>query len=211
MSAERKRPWYLVLALLGALALGTTGACSGWGTVMLYREPEPARLLVNPSLPGVTDPADRAAIESRVAADVRTLDAAKPRGWPVAVGTLLLGTAVLFFAMRALGGSRGARAALVQLVVAQAGLSVLGYWLTRDVLDADVRLTEAIQAAGFHEKVPDRPQADEMSRTAATILRVASPIALALRSLGSILVVVALTRRRARDFFDASAAAVQER
>ena len=32
VSAERKRPWYLVLALLGALALGTAGAFQGWGT-----------------------------------------------------------------------------------------------------------------------------------------------------------------------------------
>jgi hypothetical protein len=41
--------------------------------------------------------------------------------------------------------------------------------------------------------------------------RVASPIVLVLSSLGSALVVVALTRRRARDFFDAAAAAIQER
>jgi len=207
MPAERKRPWYLVLALLGALALGTTGACSGWSTVTLYREP------VDPALQaqGVTDQADRAAIESRVEAYVRTLDAAKSRGWPLAVATLLLGGAIVVFSMRALGGSRGARVALVQLVVAQAGLNGLGYWLMRDVFDSELRFIEARQAAEFHDKVPDRPHADEMSRATASMLRVANPIALALRTLGSVLVVVALTRRRSRDFFDASATAVQER
>ncbi len=206
-AAERKRPWYLVLALLGALALGTTGACSGWSTVTLYREP------IDPSVAaqGITDDGDRATVSSRVEAYVHTLDAAKSRGWPLGVATLLVGGAMMIFAMRALGGSGGARTALVQLVVAQAGLNVASYWLMRDVFDADLRVFEARQAAEIHERIREKPRADEMSRTTVAILRAANPVAIALRTIGSALVVVALTRRRSRDFFDASAAALEER
>jgi hypothetical protein len=206
MAAERKRPWYLVFALLGAMALGTSGACSGWETVTQYRgsiDPLVAQ--------GVPDAADRAAIETRVDAYVRALDAAKSRGWPLAVAALLLGGATMLFSMRALGGSSGARAALIQVVVAQAGLNGLSYWLMRDVTEAKLRYVDAFQAAENHAQVPDRLQADDRSRAMASMLRVASPIVLALSTLGSALVVVALTRRRARDFFDASAAAIQER
>ena len=134
MPAERKRPWYLVLALLGALALGMTGACNGWAAVTLYREPVDVSL----SGQGISDPADRAAVEARVDSYVRTLDGAKTRGWPIAVAGLLLGGAMVVFSMRALGGSRGARAVLVQLAVAQAGLNAASYWLLRDVMDADL-------------------------------------------------------------------------
>ena len=81
----------------------------------------------------------------------------------------------------------------------------------RDVTEAELRYIDAFQAAENHVQVPDRLQADDRSRAMASMLRVASPIVLALSTLGSALVVVALTRRRTRDFFDASAAAVQER
>jgi len=206
MAAERKRPWYLVFALLGAMALGTTGACSGWQRVTLYRES------IDPLVAqGVSDVADRTAIETRLDAFVHALDAAKARGWPLAVAALLLGGAMMILSMRALGGNGGARAALIQVVVAQAGLNGLSYWLMRDVTEAEMRLNDAAQAAKIHAQVPDRLQADEASRTMAGVARAASPIALALSTLGSALVVVALTRRRARDFFDASSAALQER
>jgi hypothetical protein len=206
MAAERKRPWYLVFALLGAMALGTTGACSGWRSVSLYRES------IDPLVAqGVSDAADRAAIESRLDAFVRALDAAKSRGWPLAVATLLLGGAMMMLSMRALGGNGWARAALIQVVVAQAGLNGLSYWLMRDVTEAEMHLFDAAQAAKLHAQVPDRLEADETSKTMAGMARVASPIVLVLSSLGSALVVVALTRRRARDFFDAAAAAIQER
>jgi hypothetical protein len=207
MPSERKRPWYLVLALLGALALGMTGACNGWAAWTLYREP------VDVTLAGqdISDPADRAAVEARAEAYVHTLDAAKPRGWPVAVGTLLLGTAIVILSMRTLGGSSGARAALVQIVVAQAGLNAASYWLLRDVMDADTRWREATQVADVHAKMPDRSRADEVIRATAGMVRLRNPIGLVLSTIGSVLVVVALTRRRSRDFFDAAGAAVEER
>ncbi len=127
------------------------------------------------------------------------------------MATVLLGTATLVFAMRAFGGNSGARAALVQLVLAQAGLGALSHFLMRDVLEADLRALQASESATIHEQISDRKRADEMTATADSMLRVATPVSLVLHLLGSALIVVALTRRRSRDFFDPAAAAVRER
>jgi hypothetical protein len=204
MATEPKRPWYLVLALLGALALGTTGAYRGWEQVALYHA------TLDPSAvgEGIADEHDRALVVSRTEAVIHALDAAKSRGWPLAVATLLVGGATLLFAMRALGGSAGARAALVQLVVAQAGIAIAGHYLLRDFIEADLRWREAEQAAQEHATgtAPVQPPVSTM-----TVLRAASTMVLVLRTLGSALVVIGLTRRGSRDYFEATAAAVEER
>jgi hypothetical protein len=193
---ERKRPWYLVLALLGSLALGTGGTCSSWRTISLYREP------VDPSRDGqgIANEASRQAVVARAQAYLNALDAAKSRAWPLAVATLLLGGAMVVFAMRAMAGSAGARAALVQLVIVQAGANAAAYWLIHDVLETDLRLAEARQATQLHENIPERSRADELAR-----------VVLTLGTLGSALVVVALTRRRSREFFEPAGAAVEGR
>jgi hypothetical protein len=113
--------------------------------------------------------------------------------------------------MRALGGSRGARAALVQLAVAQAGLNGASYWLLRDVMDADTRWREASEVAEVHERERDPVRADATLRLTMGVVRARNPIGLVLSTLGSVLVVVALTRRRSREFFDAAATAIEER
>jgi len=207
MAAERKRPWYLVLALLGALALGTTAARKGWGTIAIYREPVDISLVGE----GVADSVDRAAVEASAQAFVSAMDMAKVRGWPIAVATLLLGGAMIVFSMRALGGSAGARAALVQIVVAQAGLNVGSYWLLRDVQNAEIAVQVARNVATIHESVTDHERADEMLRMTRSSARIVNPLALFLGTLASALVVVALTRRRSRDFFEGATPAVEER
>jgi hypothetical protein len=203
---ERKRPWYLVLALLGAMALGTAGAFQGWGTFVTYHEP----VDFSSAGAGIPDEADRLAVVTRFQAYLQVLDVAKPRAWPLGVATMILGTAIFVFAMRALGGSRGARTVLVQLVVAQAGINAASYWLLRDVFEADLRVREAEDAAESHERVPARDQ-DEVLRAAAKMRRAGYPIALALDTLSSALIVVALSRRRSREFFDPTGEALGER
>jgi hypothetical protein len=204
--AERKRPFYVVLALMGALALGTTGASSGWTIVEMYRE------TIDPSNAGrnVSDEADRAAVIARFEAYLRVLDAARSRGWPVGVGMLVLGTGVLVAAVRTLGGRRGARPLLLQLVVAQATLSAASYWLMGDVVEAQLRWDETRQAADVHESFSQQQHeyADEALRLGDKLIRARPRIELALGTLCSALVVLALTRQRARDFFDASAEAL---
>jgi hypothetical protein len=206
VSAERKRPWYLVLALLGALALGTAGAFEGWSTFVNYHD------AIDPTLmgSGIADEADRLAVVARFEAYLQALDVAKPRAWPLGVAALVLGTAVFVFGMRALGGSGTARAVLVQLVIAQAGANAASYWLLRDVFEAELRFREATDAAVSRETVPERDQA-EVLRATAKLRRAYYPIALALDTLSSVLIVVALSTRRSRAFFDSTSEALRER
>jgi hypothetical protein len=194
-ATERKRPWYLLLSLIAALVFGANASHSGWTTVMLYRE----RIDASMAGQGIVDESDRAAVVARAEEYVQALDAAKPRGWPLGVATLLLGVATLFFAIRALGGSGGARAALVQLLLVQAGVNAGSHWLLRDVRYAELRWLEARHAADGHEHVPE------------DMLHAVASVALAMQMLGSAFMIVGLTRRRSRDFFDAAAAAVGER
>jgi hypothetical protein len=195
---ERKRPWYLALALLGALALGSIGSCLAWGTIGDYREAADPTVYAQ----GVTDEADRAAVIARAQAYFDILDASKHRAWPLAVASLLLGSAIIVFAMRAISGRGAARTALVQLVVVQAGVSVASNVLLRDERTAWLLLSEAQQAARMHEQVPDRSQGDAVARAAFRATNTLLPILYVLRTLGGALVVVGLTRRRSREFFD---------
>jgi hypothetical protein len=204
----RKRPWYLVLALLGALALGAKDLSDGWAMVSFYREPLDAGSLGN----GVADEADRAALVSREQALVQALDAAKRRGWPLGVGTFLLGGAVFVVAFRALGGSRGARTVLAQLVVAQACVNAGGFWMLRDVSDAELRVVEAEQSILLHERYRDetaeRAMASEVSRK---ILPLLPPILLGLRSVVGALIALALLQRGSKDYFEGPAETAEER
>jgi hypothetical protein len=204
VAPKRKRPWYLVLALVGAVTLGSMGACSGWSMVTLYRE------TIDPSVVGqhIADEADRAAVVARFQSYLEALDAAKARGWPIAVASLLLGGAVLIAAIRTMRGRGGTRKALIQLLVAQAGTSALSYWLIPNVLDARLRFAEANQSADIHERTSDRSRADELIRGRSRILHAATPIDFALGTVGTALVVFALTRRRAQEVLDSANEAV---
>lgn len=206
-AAPRKRPFYLVLALLAALALGTLGSCGGWAEIAQYRDGVTADAFTA----GIAHEDDKAAVATRAQAYVRAFEAAEPRGYPLAVAALLLGGAMAFFAMRAMSGSSGARSALVQLVVAQAVLCVGSYWLLRNVYQANLGLVDAQVAAAMREQISDRQAADQVVRIYAKLIHVLVPVLIALRTVVSGLVVVALTRRRSRDFFDAAAAALEER
>jgi hypothetical protein len=206
-STEQKRPLYVVFALLAALVMGMASASSGWAMVEMYRAP------IDPTLEGsdVPDEADRAAVIARFEAYIAAIDRVRPRGWPIAVGMLVLGTGVLVGAVRTLGGRKGARPLLVQLVIAQAALSGVSYFALGNVIEAEVRLVEAKQAALVHKQFPEQDQhesADNLLRLSRKILRVQARVQLAIGTVCSGLIVLALTRRRARDFFDASAEAL---
>jgi hypothetical protein len=203
-STERKRPLYVVLALLAALVMGMSAANNGCEPVEMYREP------IDPTRAGsdVADEADRAAVIARFEAYIAAIDRARPRGWPIAVGMLVLGYAVLVGAVRTLGGRRGARPLLVQLVIAQAVLSGVSYFALGDVLEAEVRWFEAKQAAVIHAKYPDQRQHESADEFLRKTLHEWARVQLAIGTVCSGLIVLALTRRRARDFFDGSAEAL---
>jgi hypothetical protein len=199
----RKRPWYLTVALLGALLVGSGAAREGWQTFVSYQATvDPAEIA-----PGIDDDADRQAVVTRFQTYLHVLDAAKPRAWPLAAEALVLGTAIFIFAMKVFGGNGAARAMLLQLLVVHAGVNAAGHWLQRDVLEAEADLDEALVIA----KLPNEPgvRADAMRHTA--LLRPARPIGLAIPIVWSALIVVGLTRRRSNEFLQGGPEALGER
>jgi hypothetical protein len=206
-AAPRKRPFYLVLALLAAVVCGAYGALQGWSAFLLYRGG------IDPALVGqdLATAHDRAAIAARAAALETALDAAKAWGWPIAVAAIVLGSAMFVFAMRSLAGSGAARTMLVQIVIVQAGLNMAQHWLLRGVEEANLGLSESVYTAYLRESVPERNHPEARAAASAAMWRTAYPFSLAAQALGSALIVLALTRRRAREFFDASAEALGER
>jgi hypothetical protein len=198
-ATPRKRPFYLVLALLGALALGSVGACNGWNAVTLYREPIDTSVAGD----GIVDEADRGAVIARAQAFFQTLDAAKARGWPLAVATLLLGGAVFTFAVRAMGGTPGTRSVLIQLVIVQALVNALSVVLLRDVFNAELRYREAWEGAKLRSLPSDGPRPDEALHWLSIVAPAVPAVELGLSSVMSAFIVVALTRRRSRDLLDA--------
>ena len=88
---------------------------------------------------------------------------------------------------------------LVQLVVAQAGLNAASYWLLRDVFEADLACARPKTRPTAHDHVPERDAGRRAMRAGGD----GAPRELPDRrwrcdTLGSALIVVALTRRRSR-------------
>jgi hypothetical protein len=199
-STPRKRPWYLIVALLATLGMGVTSSCNGYGMIAYYRG-----ATLDPSLTNVGNEVDHAAIAQAMDHLGTVLDASKGRLFPLSVAALILGVATLVFAIRAMGGRAAARTPLVQLVVVQAILSVATFVLTKDVRTAFADLDAARGIASIHERAPDDPvTAEYVARFYTRLSTWAPQVILALQSLGSALIVIALTRARTREFFDAA-------
>lgn len=193
-----RRPWYLIVALIFTLLFGAGGAVDGCGTIAFYRVP------LNFSKAGeeAQNPEERAAIGSALEKFVGALDGAKKRVFPLAAGGLVLGLAMLALGIRALGGQRGARNALVQVVAAQAMLVLVTFFLTTDVRRAKADLQNELQRVDekFHPKPKPQPELTIRQHMAVqTVWTV-------LLTFGSSMILVALSRRRSLAFYDQAAA-----
>lgn len=119
---------------------------------------------------------------------------------------------------RAMSGRPGARGTLVQVTLVRAALVVASYFVTADVRRAEVDMMQALTLARYHEQAAqhDKPidkQADEMlqEKVIPKMGHLLPPLGLAFSSFVSLFVVVALTRARARQFFEAAAGSLPER
>jgi hypothetical protein len=195
-----KKPWYLVLALFFALVAGSSSACEGYNVVAFYHgdtvDPAESPLVEEGRTPG-----DRALLQERLSDKFAAMSKARGRLFPLGVAALLVGIAMVLVALRAMAGRTGAHKLLVQLVVVEAALRIGTYALESDVRAYDRALGAAMFDVKLRQSVPE----DEAARLApfgAATLRVFEPIHLVLGTLGSALVVFALTRRRSRAFFE---------
>jgi hypothetical protein len=198
-TARRKRPWYLVLAVVGAMGMGTMGACVGQEGIEIYQVPNDPTALTQV----FTDATDRAAVVAQFEVLLHAVDAAKSRGWPLSVLVMLLGIAVFIAAFRTLRGSRGARTALVQLIIAQAAANAAGYWLMRDAVSAYIQFRQTVGLAVLHMR-PDRTREEDAAMRSDALVR-GFPASIAFGTMASALIVVGLTRRRSLEYFEPAA------
>lgn len=206
-AARTRRPRWLVAALLVAMVLGTSSWWDGCARLDMYRSSSSeAASRIHGT---IEDATARARAEAAYLQLLEVFATSRSRTVPLASATFVLGAAMLALASRGLGGRRGSRAALVQVVSVQAVVAASTYFLTRDVRQAEHAWEHVCRTALQEQAFPP-----EWKGRAAAIedfkLRLEAPLGLATRTLASALVVLALTRPRSRAFFDAEGAPVSD-
>jgi hypothetical protein len=201
-----KRPRYLVLALIVAMVFGAGCWTEGCARLAFYRG---ERDLSQALHAGIKSDTDRARAEGLFKRFTDISDDARGRAIPMAAATFVLGAALLALAARGLAGKTNTRSALVQVVTAQALLAILAFYLTRDIRNAELDWDLERRLIEQHETLP----ADQYDRVA-PMMRGMRPYLLSggliFRSIASALIVLALTRPRSREFFEAAGKTVPE-
>ncbi len=196
-AARTKRPWYLILALLICSGLGACGSTDGWRNIEVYRG-------VPLELPEMTREEDRQSMQAAADKLLAAMDAERSRLFPMSVAELVLGIAMFVFAAAAMTGRGGARRVLVQLVAAQAVLVLAMFLLTPKLRWAPVDILLA-QANAKELEHGDKPEVVAQNAPAIRVAYRGALIAgLALRTVLAGLVIVALTRQRSRQFYEAA-------
>ena len=192
-----RRPWYLVLALLICSGIGACESTAGWTTIELYRGH------IDDRSHEMTREDDSKVVASTFQKMLTSLDEERPRAFPLAVGELVLGIAVFVFAAAAMTGRGGARRALVQIMVAQTIIVCAMFFVTPKFRLAETEWLVAQQSGQMLEK--GQAEADVRPQMAALrVFRRGLAVALlVVRTSVAGLVLLALTRQRARAYYDA--------
>ncbi len=202
------RPWYLGIALAIALMFGVGGWNDGCNTIAEYRDSrDDGGALVE----GLSNATEIAAVEAATAQYLAVRDIAKNRAFPLGVAAFILGAALLAFSAQAMSGRSQARGLLVQLVAAQSVLVVVTTFATADLWRARTEQWSRAQLAHLREANTDAAQVERFEQVSAKALRLLSPTYLLIRTLASSFILIALTRSRTREFFDAASGQVSER
>ena len=193
-----KRPWYLMAALVAAWIYGARLMGDGYEELSFFRGDRPDIHALTDAIPGAE------AREAALVAGEHWLavkEAGKRREMPFGAASLLLGAVMVLFAARSMAGREGSRSALVQVVVVHAGVILGSYFLTRDVALAEAGFqTRFAEASMAHRG--GNPAAVEHAQAMLERMEPATPLLSLLMSTAfSALIVIALTRPRARAFF----------
>jgi hypothetical protein len=197
---KARRPKYLVVALVMALLFGAGCWTEGCGTLAFYRGDTDVLAEQNEH---IADPQDRERVEALYQRYLDAADAGRGRSIPFAAGIFVLGAALLALGARGLAGKSNTRSALMQVVAAQAIVVAAGYFVNKDMRNAqeDWRFEQMI--AQQHEKLP-ADQFEHALPTFRAMRRWMPPAWLTIRSFASLLILVALSRQRSREFFEAA-------
>ncbi len=202
-----RRPRYLVVALVAALVFGAGCWTEGCGRLGLYH----GQTEQHARLTSVVEEDDhRAEAERLYQRFVDASDDARGRAFPLAAATFVLGAALLALAARGLAGRSNNRSALMQVVSAQAIVMVASYFLTRDMLHAEADLQYGVVLMQQREHLPAHKH-EPAAAVLGAMRRYGTPGWLVFRTVASALIVVALSRPRARDFFETAGRPVSER
>jgi hypothetical protein len=199
-----KKPRYLLVALIVALVFGAGCWTEGCARLAFYRGESDPSLTLNGS---IKSDVDRTRAEALYHRFTEVADAARKRAVPVAAATFVLGAALLALAARGLGGKASTRGPLIQVVIAQAAVVAVGYFLTRDMRAAE--LDWWLDATLTHQRESSTREQYESVAPTMKIVRLAEPTWVVIRTLASGLIVLALTRRRSRAFFEAASNTVE--
>ena len=195
-----KRPRYLVVALVGALVFGAGCWTEGCKQLAFYRGERDRHVALNAA---VHDDAERQHVERLYQHFVDVADLGRNKGVPLAAGTFVLGAALLALAARGLGRKANTRSALMQVVGAQAIVVALTYFVMKDTRNAE--LDWEFERRLVHERETTPPEQYQAMVPGVRMVRHWAPGTwLGFRSLASILILLALSRPRARAFFEAA-------
>lgn len=202
-----KKPRYLLVALIMALVFGAGCWTEGCSRLAFYRGERDQTQALNAS---IKSDVDRTRAEALYQRFTEVADGARGRAIPLAAATFVLGAALLALAARGLAGKANTRSSLVQVVVAQAAVVALSYFMTRDVRNAELDWEIERTLIHQHETLPP-DQYEQVVPMMHSMRAVGVPGWLIVRTLASALIVFALTRQRSREFFEAAGNAVSER
>ncbi|AKU94490.1 hypothetical protein AKJ09_01154 [Labilithrix luteola] len=178
----------------------------GCSTLAFYRGETDYKAVLNAP---IRDEANRARADERYEHFTEVADAARNRVVPMAAAIFVLGASMLALSALGLGGRRNTRHALVQVVGVQAAVVLAQYYLTKDVRMA--KLDWQLEGVLIQQQEALPPE--EFAKVAPGIesaRQVYGPFWLLLQTTASGLVLLALTRRRSREFFDVAANPAEE-
>lgn len=206
----KRRPLYLVAALVVSFLMGAAGCSQGYGGIGAYRT-DP--VLIPGALDGASE-ARRAAVEQALAHLISVMDATKRTGLPLTIAGFLIGFAMMTLTISAFMRRTGSPRLLAQMVFAQAVLVVVTFFAQPEVRWAERDLVRAQQLARTEATAKtdeERRQVVEAEQLLVKALPPALAVALVLRTALAGLVVLALTRRRTREYYDDARAPISER
>lgn len=204
LHARSLRPWYVTATLVLVLLIGLRGLGAGCGATLYLR---------GGTVPDVTAVAEQARGGEPFELTFQVIEAAQARAlaehrnltFPLSVGRMLLGGLLLVASFLALGGRPGSRALALQAIGAGAAFAALEYGLTREVRAAWIDMVVRAGAL-LPEGSPER-----QSVTTPALWWFAERVRVSVFEIGALgLGALALTRRRARAWFQAMEDAAPE-
>ncbi len=201
-----KKSRYLTVALVVALLFGAGCWTEGCGRLAVYGGDHDYAQTLHAA---IDSKEDRERTEALYLRFTEIAYEARGRAVPLAAAIFVLGAALLALAARGLAGKPNTRKPLVQVVAVQAAVVVLAYFVSRDVRAAE--LDWDFERTLIHQRETMPPdQYQQLVPMARAIRLLGPPTWLVLRTLASALIVVALTRPRTRQFFEAAGNAVSD-